>query len=449
MQIRSGYDSGKLKSQHLSLPTRKADVAVSAEVPADSAELSRQDYADASASIEQSRTARKFAMAIGAALPLMGVVSGAPAAAAEAHAHVQHQAPVESLAKTEAIAPGTLILNDYFDNHSGKAHGEVVEESSRDVGFGNAIVRHQAAENPAVKAAERFYSRLDNRQFSPQAMRQFTYDYMMNRQLGSLQSATQELTDLTELGTKQSVLNLSRGWGKAQIMESLYERVRIGWDQTAHPQARTVGERRVRKLAPALGLDADMVLKGEGDSRARFQQGLLSLLDEAGADTRVGQAQADYDKAVEKFESQGNSVVVAAANSGRVLNMMALDAPTPQLAADFFRNRLANDQVTTVGATRWSGDHEIVADYTNMDPGIDLYADGQMHDAWGTSFATPRIASVMAELHLKHPEATSDQVEDMVGKQFSSSLSDYGAWKVAPALDEAKAHQWLSGGDKL
>ena len=166
---------------------------------------------------------------------------------------------------------------------------------------------------------------------------------------------------------------------------------------------------------------------------------------EASADERITEAQKTYDQAVHNFEARNNSVSVAAANSGRVLSLMQLDAPTPELAPDFFRNRLTNEETTTVGATRQFGGKEVVADYTNQDPGIDFYADGQIDGAWGTSFATPRTASIQAELHRQNPHATSDEVEKMMVDRFSHKLDDYGDWVEAPALNEQKAQEWLVG----
>ena len=432
-----------LPSNHLSPPKRKSGVQSD----------STGDRFTPSTDLEKARdrgdsnpfTLGKLAFAVLAAAPAVGALTGAAQAqevAIEQSTEIQSPGEID-LAQQQQIQPGTLIVNDFFDNRTGTSHGEIVEKSSRELGFQNSIVKRQAQQNASTRIAERYYSRLDARQFSPEEMKEFTYDYMLHRQVGSLDSVSDELDALNKVGTKNSVLNLSRGWGKAQIMESIYDRTRIAWDQSAHPQSRTVGERRLNKLAPAFGLKAQEIIDNVGESRAKFQQGLLSLLDEAGQDERLAVAQKRYDEAVSRFESNHNSVVVAAANSGRVLSTMALDAPTPELAPDFFRNQLANDEVTTVGATRASGGTEQVADYTNQDPGIDFYADGQIDGAWGTSFATPRTGAVMAQLHKENPEATSAEVEAMLSRDFSHELTDYGPWVKAPVLKEAEAGAWL------
>ncbi|MCA9777969.1 MAG: hypothetical protein KC800_14670 [Candidatus Eremiobacteraeota bacterium] len=430
-----------LPSNHLSPPKRQYGVQSD----------STGDRFTPSTDLEKARdrgdsnpfTLGKLAFALLAAAPAVGALTGG-AQAQEVAIETTLTTPAEvDLAQQQQVQPGTLIVSDFFDNRAGTPHGEVVEKSSRELGFKNSIVKKQVQENASTRIAERYYSRLDARSFSPEEIKDFTYDYMLHRQMGSLQSAGEELDALNQAGTRNSVLNLSRGWGKAQIMESLYERTRIAWDATAHPQSRVVGERRLNKLAPAFGLKAQDIMDNVGDSRAKFQQGILNLLDEVGQDDRLAAAQKRYDGAVSRFESNNNSVVVAAANSGRVLSLMALDAPTPELAPDFFRNRLANDEVTTVGATRASGGAEQVADYTNLDPGIDFYADGQIDGAWGTSFATPRTGSVMAQLHKDNPQASSAEVEAMLNRDFSHELTDYGSWVKAPALKEAEAASWL------
>lgn len=413
--------------------------------PKDRLVFSPDALVDAQDRVREDRLTKTLALTLGATLPLVGALTGNSAVAAEVEVQPQTLTPIEDLAKTETISPGSLVLSDFFDARTGPAHGPIVEQSSRDIGFQSKIVKKEAPGNQALTLSDRFFSRLDNRTFSPQEMKQYTYDYIKNRQMGNLQSATEELNTLTEADVRGTVLNLSRGSGKAQIMESVYERVQLGWDHNAYPQSKLVGERRVQKLAPALGLDAESVLQGKDGARAVFQKRLLALIDEASADQEVAAAQTAYDQAVADFEAKGNSVVVAAGNSGRVMRMLQMDSSQVDVAPDFFRNLLANDQVTTVGSTRRFNGSEMVADYTNKDSGIDLYADGDIGNDWGTSFATPRIGSIMARLHQENPHATSEQVEAMVGDRFGQKLDNYGDWPTAPAVDEAQVKEWLPG----
>lgn len=335
-----------------------------------------------------------------------------------------------------------LIVSDFFDERGGPNHGDVVVEAARDLHYQGQIETRQAPRTREMRLADRFFSRLDQRSFPPDEMRQFLYDYALNRQVGELKSATQELEDLSQ--SQHSVLNLSRGWGQAQVVEAVYTRLRLAWDVTAHPHARVVAQRRLAKIGPALGLNVELILDGSRAERGRLQQTLIDLVATTAGDSALLESQQSYDRAVTAFESRGNSVVVAAANSGTVLQVMAQDADPPRVPQEFFRNRLVNSETTAVGATRERGGSESVAEYTNPDPNIDLYADGDVGQAWGTSFATPRIAALMADLHARHPQAGSVEVEFLVGESFSVQLEDYDGYPEAPALVEERAREWLS-----
>ncbi|MGE0493665.1 MAG: S8 family serine peptidase [Vulcanimicrobiota bacterium] len=338
------------------------------------------------------------------------------------------------------VQPGSLVVSDFFDGHGGPTHGDIVEQSARDLGFTGTIERHQAERTHEMVLADRFFSRLDNRNFTPDEMRAFVYDYALNRQVGELKSASLELQSLGE--ARNSVLNLSRGWGQAQVVEAIYSRLRLAWDVSAYPQDKIVARRRLAKIAPALGLDAERVQQ-RGPERNRLQQALIDLVAGSACDHRLTEAQQAYDQLVHAFESGHNSVVVAAANSGEILPMMHEDGGQPNLPPGFFNNRLANPETTTVGATRCYGGSERVAGYTNPDPGIDVYADGDIGQAWGTSFATPRTGGLMAELHGRNPDKTSAEIEGLVAHDFAENLPDYDGYPNAPALNEEQTREWF------
>lgn len=443
MRILSGATALPTPTLSSSLPFSPSGVRTEAATgPAESFQATDAQRADA---LETRRNSAAVGEGVRSLGPAGSVASAEQQVARQGATARKVLGALEPRTEMGKVDPGTLILSDFFDERTGPSHGAIVENSSRDIGFPNKMQLNEAPTNKANEATSRYFSRLDNKQFTPQELREFTRDYVVNRQSGNLQSATEELNGLTEAGVKGTALNLSRGSGKAQIMDDLYERLRLGWDSTAHPQSTQVGERRVRKLAPALGVDAEAVLADKGDARAQLQKGLLGLIDEGTADQKVGQARQSYDKAVGDFEANGNSVVVAAANSGKVLRTMERDAKGVEVAPDFFKNVLANDQVTTVGATRNLGGSASIADYTNADPGIDIYANGSYGDSEGTSFATPRVASVMAELHRQHPNATSAEVETMMKEKLTGTLGDYGHWTKAPVLDETASRKFFSG----
>jgi hypothetical protein len=145
------------------------------------------------------------------------------------------------------------------------------------------------------------------------------------------------------------------------------------------------------------------------------------------------------------------SVVVAAANSGNIVKDMARDAHglDLKLPENFWNNRLANAQTVTVGATG-QGETRVAA-YTNADQGIDFYADGDARvDTshpdrlvnYGTSFATPRIGAVLAELHKLHPDWSTEQVQQEA-RRLTQNLSNYEGYVAAPVVLNQSARQFF------
>lgn len=336
------------------------------------------------------------------------------------------------------LQPGTLVLTDYFESRlpDTPAHGQQVEDSARKQGFQGPLVRREAPENAEILKSRRITTYLDQRQYSPAEMRQLIADYTVQSQVGPLKSAAQELDAVREAGLRNGVVNLSRGSGEAQVVEALYGKLQDAWGATASA-GQVSAMRRLAKVAPAFGLDAAQIVASPGE-RAKLQQALVDAVDRASAESpELAAAQADYDLAVRELEAHRNSVVVAAANSGEILEHMAQDAEgvKPRISEDFWRNRLASDDTTMVGGT--SG--ERIGAYTNPDPGIDLYAEGNVFQGdhlvnWGTSFATPRVSAAMAELHRRHPEMSSAEVEALLAKGLSPVARE--GYATAPRLPQ-------------
>ena len=99
----------------------------------------------------ESLNLRKLSFLLASATPaVLGIANPASAAevaqVAESKIDVNAEAPVD-LAKSETLQPGTLIVSDFFDDHGGKSHGDVVEQSSRELGFKNSITLRKAPAN--------------------------------------------------------------------------------------------------------------------------------------------------------------------------------------------------------------------------------------------------------------------------------------------------------------
>lgn len=98
-----------------------------------------------------------------------------------------------------------------------------------------------------------------------------------------------------------------------------------------------------------------------------------------------------------------------------------------------------------VGALKAQGEQIQIASYSSDYDGVNFYANGQLPEGEGsgTSFAAPRVAAVLAQLHYEHQDKTSAAIEDLLRDKFSSSLSDYQGRQPAPVLNEVAAQEYL------
>lgn len=368
-------------------------------------------------------------------------------------------APAQAQVQIQAPQPGTLYLSDFFEaKDPGQIpHGEIVYRSARQLGFEGEVVRAEVPSNPLTHKAHRFDSYLDQRQFSPETMRQLLSDYAMQCVAGQTQTATQDLRMFLDQGAHHSAVNLSRGCSQAQVVEAVYARVQ-GAFSAGDPVSAGLAGRRLAKIAPGLDSKVEDLLHRDpavrGPARLHFQQQLVNLVDETlSTHPTVQQAQQDYESVVAQLAERKVSVVVAAANSGTVLENFERDAEARvQVPADFWRNRLGTDGVATVGGTRVRDGRQQVTEYTNYDTGIDFYADGDAYVDpqapsklvdYGTSFAAPRIGSVLAHTHRQQPEWSNAQVEMFVRDQLAARELDLKGHSPASALDSARAGQYL------
>lgn len=351
--------------------------------------------------------------------------------------------------------PGSLYLSDFFEqpNPDVLSHGETVARSAAQWGHQGAVVRQEVRENPLTRKAHRFDVYLDQRQFTPEEMKQFLADYTTQCQVGQMQTAISDLKMWLDQGVHHSAINLSRGCGQAQVAEAVYQRVSpaFGFDPVAQVKAR----QRLSKMAPALGTSLEEMISPDRQvaqrARLTFQQNLVDLIDQTSRQSDLlAQTQAEYDGVVERLAEQKVSVVVAAANSGKVLEDMARDADNQkvQVAPNFWNNRLASEKTVAVGATSGSR----VADYTNYDTGIDFYADGDARVLpehpdqlvnYGTSFATPRVASLLAAVHKKNPDWSNAQAENFLRQKLSNQSLDWAGHTPAPNLSKDVAQEYL------
>ena len=132
----------------------------------------------------------------------------------------------------------------------------------------------------------------------------------------------------------------------------------------------------------------------------------------------VQQARQRYLAVSQQLADQGISHVLAAGNEGETED--ALAASGVETGPNFFRNILANDNTTVVGAVDARGGNP----YFNADAGAEisafgvdapvLTADGDQQVVSGTSFAAPLVAAADARLAVLFPNLTARQREGMM-----------------------------------
>lgn len=252
-------------------------------------------------------------------------------------------------------------------------------------------------------------------------------------------------TDLSNLGNKgyrYSTANISQGTDEAGIADRTFREATLAL-RTDKPNLKSLGEKRARNYARLFDLDADKILSQDseisGPERQKLQQAIIERVHKvATTSEKIATAKARWEGVVDAFESDHNSVVVAAGNSARVDDSMVAENGGHELnfPETFFNNVVAVDNVTTVGAitpvTLEGRDHpiEIVATYTSPGQGVDILANGDVFypggRAQGTSFAAPKASAVTTDVHCDYPEFTSEQVEAYIADNLSRDLKPYG-----------------------
>ena len=226
----------------------------------------------------------------------------------------------------------------------------------------------------------------------PAVIRQNLYDSMVQTRVHVLEVTTQRLLTLAEAGARQVALNLSVGSSPSVCLAGI-----LG---TAEDP------RAFEQWGKAFGLDVEQLQAGHRDSTRQLHHQLVEMAVQGSQEERLQAAQRDFADAVAEFESQNNSVVVAAGNDG---NFPAhLLCPVPE---EFTRSDLITPLTTVVGALQ--GDQP--ASYTSHPDSVTVWAPGAFRIGQevvsGTSFAAPQVSAALARLHAQFPDSSSAEVE--------------------------------------
>jgi hypothetical protein len=266
------------------------------------------------------------------------------------------------------------------------------------------------------------------------------------------------LERVTKTGTKNSAVNFSLGGSKAAQALQLYNDVLSAVTAPKDQQGGAAAE-RLRELTGGGGHTAENYIKAfdidvdklkskdpkvRGAEEKRLQQAIIDHTSKSiDGSKKIDKSIDRWDDAVEAFEGNNNSVVISAGNEGDIEETLEKWNGNNQLKLpkDFETNFLENDLVTSVGATLPDKKgQQKRAEWSSESGGVDIYADGTVRDAGspdgkaqGTSFASPKVAATMAELHQKFPNLTSAQIETLMRSQLTKPVR-HGSGTV-PVLD--------------
>lgn len=312
-------------------------------------------------------------------------------------------------------------------------HGVKVTSAARETGYQGPI---QVAQNPLEpssiellvvpdQSAESTLANLDKiAQFST---------------VMPAQEAARIMRDSANGGVSQTVTNFSWGNASADTVNNVYQRLRSGWTPPREGEGpeqitqRVIGGQVLDNLARAFDVSLEDLKSQEsqvsGPARQELQQHLIDRVEQANRHELLDERLEVFRSLVDSYEANHNSLVVAAGNQGQLLELMEADNGGRPLytGPDFFTSVLAVPNATVVGALGQQVDGTVgIADYSSSSPAIDVNAWGRLdHSSQGTSFAAPRVAAVMQQLHIQHPTATSAEVEQMmIERLFQQSPSE-------------------------
>lgn len=360
---------------------------------------------------------------------------------------------------------GTLYVNDTFTPWGAEVpHGTYVVGAARQQGFrGHIVGTNRSASGPGPVDRQAMAHETDL-QTPGRSTRQTIADlraWAGTNAASLLEQESNHLDRLTRSGAHNSAVNMSQGQSKASNVEQLYLKLMpaLRLNRNENDPRFAGANAMLENIASAAGLDMQKLRSSDekvrNAERGRMTQFLINQVS-AGMDSNptLAASRQRWNTSVRNFEARHNSVVISAGNEGRSLSdlMEAHGGYRLSAPSDFSRNVLQNNAVTSVGSTRQGSTTGNVnrAEYTSNSNGIDVYANGGTgyyqgngQEVDGTSFAAPRVAAMMAELHRRNPNMSSAQVENLVQQQLSRNTTDRGTRMFV--LDDQRTSSFLAG----
>lgn len=321
---------------------------------------------------------------------------------------------VSSPSEKPPAVEGASVFIDAF--HDSQAHGTKVETAAREMGDLGPVVRYCQRQAGGGTLPYTANLKALTEQFRSGPLTEAEANRALDRFLTSAASdyldfMTGILTEVNADHYTRSTANLSQGFDELTLFQLVGHPLRQLGESSSYAQNLALCLQQERQEAdlpqlphPAMARD-QLLLRRIGKTLRHSAE--------------VQQAQERWRDAVRTFESGHNSVVVAAGNSGQHLQQLARLGF--QLDENLDVNLLAVPEVTTVGASANTAQGESLSPTSSFGPEVDLLAEGSSGGNFGTSYAAPKVANVMRALHLRWPDMSSDEVEQVVREQLCAA----------------------------
>jgi len=346
---------------------------------------------------------------------------------------------------------GSVVDLDFFEasrptdpnSDPGIEHGDLTKATMRGEGFTGHVSRRSVphgVDDDIAAGARIAMSQASNKSDYFNALD----SSIKSDQTGFLKDVTKSLQQVDRAGTKDSVVNISQGLGKSREVSNLMMAAMQDPDM-------------LQNTTSAFGVKKDDFLSSDkkvsGKARATVMQGLVDRVNrDTDGNPEIAKAKSQYDQTVQNLADKRVFVAVAAGNEGTSVQDMVGSkkaAETVQTPDDYYTNPLSNSNTDTIGSVEGSRQNptQMTAQaYSNPSPGVTQYANGREYtrNEQGTSFATPRYSSVESSLLKLYPNASHDEIRQMIsGDSLSDDVPNQAGARM---LDETKARDFLHSG---
>jgi hypothetical protein len=313
--------------------------------------------------------------------------------------------------QNSADREGALVIIDSF--HSPEAHGFQVEGAAGSLGPTGPVHRYNQLQNvngrvtmPHVEALRGLQSSFSTEVLTPERARESFTSFLDTAISANLNLVTGILHEVSSEGFKNSVVNLSQGFDPITYFKIV--KSPLGGKELTDQQKQIY----FHNLNSAVSTQTGDV--------GQFDNQLLGSIKSAIKNSeKIETARNAWREQVRSFESNHNSVVVAAGNSGQEISAMSQAGFEIDGSEDF--NVFAVPEVTTVAASAASEEGGIfLPTPSSFGPEVDFIVSGFHGESFGSSFAAPKVANIMRAAHAFNPGATSDQIEEWARTEVSA-----------------------------